>query len=71
MLLLSFRPGTNVKARGLGRPARIVGFIADDDGQSRIVVSFPRVGGEGVSHPARGLWSDITKTFDDTLPNED
>jgi hypothetical protein len=46
MLLLSFRAGTNVKAPGIGRPGRIVGFIADDDGQWRIVVSFPLVGGD-------------------------
>ena len=41
MLLLSVCPGTNVKTSGFGRPGRIVGFIADDDGQWRIVVSFP------------------------------
>ena len=47
MLLPSYRPGTNVKAPGFGRPGRIVGFISDDDGQWRIVVSFPLVGGDG------------------------
>jgi hypothetical protein len=55
MLLLSFRPGTNVKARGLGRTDSIVGFTADDEGQWRIVVSFPRVGGDSVSQSAREL----------------
>jgi hypothetical protein len=47
MLLVSFRPGTNVKAPGFGRPGGIVGFNADDYGQWRIVVSFPLVGGDG------------------------
>jgi hypothetical protein len=46
MLLLSFRPGTNVKARGW-----IVGFIGD--GQWRIVVSFPLAGGNSGSQPVQ------------------
>jgi hypothetical protein len=47
MLLLSFTVGTWVKAPGLKQAGRIVGFVADDDGQWRIVVADRIEGGEG------------------------
>jgi hypothetical protein len=47
MLLLSLTVGTWVKAPGLKHAGRIVGFVAGDDGQWRIVVAHRIEGGEG------------------------